>query len=184
MIRLIRDWQASRTLDSGPAAPRGRDPLSLVHEALRSTHPAMHEPSPGLHDRTLDAVRRASRQRSAARPFLALHLVMAALLLVCGGLGVYAVLAPQPAPRGPAIAEGGTPGPSPTPESDRGPSNILGGGLQLAGLWQEIAGPIKKLTEESIQQPARQEAEHLVADAKRATNFVLVNIPFVSGSKP
>jgi hypothetical protein len=174
MIRLIREWNVSRTLDSG-AAPRGRDRLSLVHEALRTTHPALRETTPGLHDRTLDAVRRASRRRSPSRPFLTLHLVMAALLLGCALIGVYAVLAPQAARTPTEVTLGG-----PTPAGPEGgepaASNLFGGSLKLAGLWQEIA----KVTEESVQAPARQEAEHLVADARRATDFVLVKIPFVS----
>ncbi|MCC6660092.1 MAG: hypothetical protein IT437_04320 [Phycisphaerales bacterium] len=179
IIRLIRQWRVSQALDRAADPPprpsfppTGHDRLVMVHEALRRSTPGWSDPAPGARERTLEAVRRASRGRAAPahRPFSSLHLVMAGILAVCALVGVYAMLAP------PASTRPGSPiarGPLPAPGGEEAePGNLLGG-LRLAGLWHDITAPLKRVTEEAIQTPARNEGENLVADFRRGTNFLL-----------
>lgn len=177
IIRLFRQWRVSQALDRAanlpprpPFSPSGHDRLVMVHEALRRSTPGWSDPAPGARERTLEAVRRASRGRAAPahRPFSSLHMVMAGILAVCALVGVYAMLAPA-ASTGPGSPIVRLPAPG---GEEPEPGNLLGG-LRLAGLWHDITAPLKRATEEAIQAPARNEGENLVADFRRGTNFLL-----------
>jgi hypothetical protein len=181
MLHLIREWLICRTLDDGrpvPPSHRGHERLVIVHEALRDRAGAhLRQPPADFRARTIEAVRRASRAPAAhpRRPFAALHLTMAGILVLCGMIGIYTLIAPQNLPVTPHTGSAG--------RSGAGTASSFGSSFaprHLSDLWGGLPRPSIEAIQTSLEAPVRLETRQLISDARRAADMILDRLPFMT----